>query len=172
VALRKAWLFFVLSRFSNSPVEPPPPPPPPPEVFVVRMVRPHGARNPVDAIYIRAILADRRNRARYFDAELFGDPAWDILLDLTAAAVEGRNVSIMSLCIAANVSATSALRHIKVLQNRGLVERVADPLDQRRAFISISVASFEQMMQFFERSLLLFERSSFRSFAARAASSP
>ena len=34
---------------------------------------------------VRAIIKQRRNRDRFFDAQLFADPAWDILLELYAA---------------------------------------------------------------------------------------
>ena len=42
------------------------------------------------------------------DAELFGDPAWDMLLDLTAARAEHTRVSVTSLCIASAVPPTGA----------------------------------------------------------------
>jgi len=35
------------------------------------------------------------------------DPAWDMLLDLTAARAESRAVSVSSLCIAAGVPTTT-----------------------------------------------------------------
>lgn len=40
-----------------------------------------------------------RARGPFFARELFGDPAWDILLDLAAAQVEHTRVSVTSLCI-------------------------------------------------------------------------
>ena len=61
-----------------------------------------------DPQMVRQLIANRQARARLFDAELFGDPAWDMLLDLTAAHGEGAQVSVTSLCIAASVPATTA----------------------------------------------------------------
>ncbi len=58
------------------------------------------------------IIRQRQLRARFFDGELFADPAWDMLLDLTAARVEARRVSVTSLCIASGVPPTTALRWI------------------------------------------------------------
>ena len=49
----------------------------------------------------------RQLRARFFDGELFADPTWDMLLDLTAARVEHTRVSVTSLCIASGVPPTT-----------------------------------------------------------------
>jgi hypothetical protein len=99
--------------------------------------RPAAAR-PVDAARIRAHIKARRLRERFFAADMFADPAWDMLLDLAAARLEGRPVSVSSLCIAANVPTTTALRWIKKLHDDGLFLRSADPGDARRAFIRLS----------------------------------
>ena len=92
----------------------------------------------VDAPYIRAMIRARRLRDQYFSGDLFADPAWDILLDLMAARLEGRKVAVSSLCIAAAVPATTALRWIKLLTDRGLLVRVADPEDGRRVHIGLA----------------------------------
>jgi hypothetical protein len=66
----------------------------------------------ITAKSVREIIKKRRLRERFFGAELFADPAWDILLDLKAAGLEGQNVSVSSLCIAAAVPPTTALRWV------------------------------------------------------------
>jgi len=71
-------------------------------------------------------------------ADLFADPAWDMLLDLSAARMEGRRVSVSSLCIAAAVPTTTALRWIKTLVDRAIFVRESDPADARRAFIGMA----------------------------------
>ncbi|MGB7371010.1 winged helix DNA-binding protein [Erythrobacter sp.] len=113
--------------------------------------RPHealGVRLP-DPHFVREVIAARQARRQFFDAELFSDPAWDMLLDLTAAHVEGQPVSVTSLCIAANVPATTALRWLKQMVESGLFVRGADPTDKRRAFIALSDASLEAMSRYF-----------------------
>ncbi|MGQ0590785.1 MAG: hypothetical protein ACT4N8_14870 [Sphingosinicella sp.] len=87
---------------------------------------------------IRALIRARRLRDQYFSGELFADPAWDMLLDLMAARLERKRVAVSSLCIAAAVPATTALRWIKVLTDRGLFVRSADPQDGRRVYIELS----------------------------------
>ena len=97
-----------------------------------------GGETGVDAPYIRAMLRARRLRDHYFRSELFADPAWDMLLDLLAARLEGKRVAVSSLCIAAAVPATTALRWIKALTDRGLFVRAADPHDGRRVHVELS----------------------------------
>ncbi len=92
----------------------------------------------LDPAAIRALIRARRLRDHYFHGALFADPAWDMLLDLMAARLEGVRVAVSSLCIAAAVPATTALRWIKELTERGLFVRVADPADGRRVFITLS----------------------------------
>ncbi|MEM7701850.1 MAG: MarR family winged helix-turn-helix transcriptional regulator [Pseudomonadota bacterium] len=103
-----------------------------------------------DPKLVRSVIAGRQARTRFFDAELFSDPAWDMLLDLTAAHAEGAKVSVTSLCIAAGVPATTALRWLKQMVESGVFERVADPDDRRRAFIELSETSVEAMARYFQ----------------------
>lgn len=99
----------------------------------------------IAATEIRAVIRARRMRAQFFADELFADPAWDMLLDLFAAALERRQVSVSSLCIAASVPPTTALRWIGTLHEAGLFERQADPSDRRRAYIGLSAKGLEGM---------------------------
>ncbi len=110
----------------------------------------NSARPPLpDPRHVRQVIAGRQARAKFFDAEMFADPAWDMLLDLTAAHAEHSRVSVTSLCIAAAVPATTALRWIKQLVDSGVFERVADAADRRRAFIGLSDQSAEAMARYF-----------------------
>lgn len=98
---------------------------------------------------IRQVIRTRRLRARYFDEELFADPAWDMLLDLLQAEIAQHRVPVSSLCIAAAVPATTALRWIKTMTDAGLFRRRADPHDGRRVFIELSQAASEGMRRYF-----------------------
>ena len=87
---------------------------------------------------------------RFFEPSLFADPAWDILLDLTAARAEGRRVSVTSLCIASGVPPTTALRWIGQMVDQGLLQREEDRIDRRRAFIALSDTGVEAMARYFD----------------------
>ncbi|QIQ86782.1 MarR family transcriptional regulator [Erythrobacter sp.] len=102
-----------------------------------------------DPRMVRKIIASRQARGRFFDSALFADPAWDMLLDLTAAHGEGQQVSVTSLCIAAGVPATTALRWLKQMVDTGIFRRIADETDRRRAFIALSDSSLEAMSRYF-----------------------
>lgn len=103
-----------------------------------------------DPRLVRQIISGRQARAKFFEGELFADPAWDMLLDLTAAHAEHVQVSVTSLCIAAEVPATTALRWIKQLVECEVFVRVADPNDRRRAFIALSDSSIDAMARYFD----------------------
>lgn len=103
-----------------------------------------------DPRLVRGIIRRRQARAQFFEDELFADPAWDMLLDLTAARAEHRRVSVTSLCIASGVPTTTALRWIKVLEQADLVSRVEDDTDRRRVFITLTERGAEAMASYFE----------------------
>ena len=98
---------------------------------------------------IRRILDARRLRARFFKADLFADPAWDMLLDLAAAESEFKRISVTSLCLASGVPPTTALRWIGALADAGLVERLPDRTDGRRAFITLTDAGLTAIAIYF-----------------------
>ena len=95
---------------------------------------------------IRTMIRLRRQRERLFAGELFADPAWDMMLDLMAAKIERLKVAVSSLCIAAAVPPTTALRWIRTLTDLGIFVRVADPTDGRRVFIELSEAAAAKVL--------------------------
>lgn len=103
----------------------------------------------VEAAKIRNLIKLRRLRDRHFDPSLFADPGWDILLDLYAAKLEGKSVSVSSLCIAAAVPPTTALRWITSMTEHGALVRRQDRNDARRVFIELSEDSTERLHRYF-----------------------
>lgn len=101
-----------------------------------------------NATEIRRVIRARRMRAEFFEGDLFADPAWDMLLDLFAADLEHRQISVSSLCIAAAVPPTTALRWIGTLSEAGLFDRKADPSDRRRAYIALSDRARRGMLHY------------------------
>lgn len=91
-----------------------------------------------EASWIREVLRARRRRDAYFSARLFGDPAWDMILELYRAGLAQQKLSVSSLCLASGAPATTALRWITALQRDGLIDRHSDPLDGRRVFVMLT----------------------------------
>jgi DNA-binding MarR family transcriptional regulator len=99
--------------------------------------------------HLRTLIRARRFRTRFFDDELFADPAWDMMLDLLEAELSQRRVAVSSLCLAAAVPATTALRWIKALVEKGLFIRRADPFDGRRFFVELSPEASQALRRYF-----------------------
>jgi len=98
---------------------------------------------------VRAVIRARRLRSRFFAEELFADPAWDMLLDLLQAELAQLRVPVSSLCIAAAVPATTALRWLKTMTAQGLFVRRADPHDGRRVFVELDPAASLALRRYF-----------------------
>ena len=98
----------------------------------------------------RRIYETRRRRALVFgNAELFGEPAWDILLDLYIALANGKDVSVSSACIGSAAPPTTGLRWLGVLAEQGLIAREQDADDQRRVLVRLTDRGVETMDEFF-----------------------
>ena len=68
--------------------------------------------------------AERRRRGAIFGRQdIFGEPAWDALLDLYVAMAEGRSVTVTRACVGAAVSTSTALRWLNILEAANLVVR-------------------------------------------------
>lgn len=103
----------------------------------------------VPAETVRGVIRARRLRARHFSEELFADPAWDMLLDLLQAEIAQLRVPVSSLCIAAAVPATTALRWLKTMVSQGIFVRRADPHDGRRVFVELAPEASQALRRYF-----------------------
>lgn len=109
-------------------------------------VQPVGASTPAGDTVSEADLVQlarrisywRRKRDALFDPVIFADPEWDILLDLFAEGGFGRRVSMSSLCIAAAVPTTTAVRCINMMVDRGVLAKSRDSNDARRMLIELT----------------------------------
>lgn len=103
------------------------------------------------ASFVRSIINARAARRRFFDEQLFSDPAWDILLELFALRCEGSRISVSKLSVAANVPCTTALRWLDKLESDGLAVRTNDPSDGRRVWIELSDLGFSRVARFLDQ---------------------
>lgn len=100
---------------------------------------------------VRSVIADRASRSEHFPAELFADPAWDILLELYAAQLGQRRVAVNELAKQATVPETTNIRWLKALDAAGYILRRPDPLDARRVFLLLTTKGLLAMTNYLSR---------------------
>lgn len=76
------------------------------------------------------------------------ESSWEILLELMATEMAGRNISVSGLCLAANCPVTTALRRIDELAELGLIAKQIDPTDARRLYVRMTDAGRTKMQLF------------------------
>lgn len=96
-----------------------------------------------------SISSARARRQKYFRNHLLGEPAWDMLLALFIARVEGRQLSTTSACVAAQAPTTTAMRALDVLERDSMVRRYRIPSDRRLAMVELTDAGFDQLKSYF-----------------------
>lgn len=104
-----------------------------------------GADGGLSEAQVRWILKVRRDRARVFGASLFSDPAWDILLELLAARLGGRDIELADLAYIAPSSTLA--RWVAALEERGLV-RCKGPMRPDRMQVALTGESAALMTSF------------------------
>lgn len=92
------------------------------------------------AAYAEMTYNRRRARDHAFgdDAVIFGEPTWDILLDLYHREYGGEAVAVSAACVAGCRSVSAAMRHIERLEERDLLVRSPDLTDARRSWVSLT----------------------------------
>jgi DNA-binding MarR family transcriptional regulator len=98
-----------------------------------------------EARALAQIIEARRQRTTVFSANLFADPAWDVMLELSLAELEGRSVATSQLAHRASIPLTTLLRWIDKLEGDGWLRRMPDPTDDRRVFVEISTRGLDTM---------------------------
>ena len=101
----------------------------------------------------KKIFEDRRRRANFFDAGMFGEPAWDILLALYISEQEGVRQTITRLTEYVGSPMTTILRWIYALEKRGLIARESHPTDLRKIFVEITEAGRDALDSYFSETL-------------------
>ncbi|MGR4892725.1 JAB domain-containing protein [Sphingopyxis sp. LARHCG72] len=125
---------------------------PRPRSFALRSA-PERAPRDVDSHVLRNARATQRRRILrrqlLGSEDLFGEPAWDMLLDLFVHECEGKRLSMSSLCTAAAIPESSAMRLAQRLCDAGLLVRLADPADGRRSFMQVAPEMAHRLRAYF-----------------------
>jgi len=84
------------------------------------------------------LYAARRARVLIFEEQLFGEPAWDMLLALYCLPLRGEILTVSSLASVAQVPLTTGLRWQRTLIEEGLIRRGPHILDRRQRLLSLT----------------------------------
>ncbi len=99
----------------------------------------------------KQLLAQRLARFDHFPAELFHEPAWDMLLALFVAHEERRTMNVKTLVASAHAPVTTSQRWIDHLHKLKLIDRVIDPIDRRRIELSLSDSGYTAVTAYLKR---------------------
>jgi len=99
----------------------------------------------------RRLLAQRAARLDHFPAELFHEPAWDMLLALYVASEERQTMNVKTLVATTSAPVTTSQRWIDHLHKLKLIDRIVDPMDRRRVEISLSDSGHRAVIGYLDR---------------------
>lgn len=102
-------------------------------------------------LYSRALLEQE------VAADLFADPALNILMTLYVAGGEGQPVSTSAACSAAAVPTTTALRWINALAARRMIDKRSLPSDRRFTYLELTPQTQAALDRYFD---LILDRAS------------
>jgi len=97
--------------------------------------------------HILSILIVRRGRETVFGPNLFSEPAWDALLELYAAKLGRRSMSLDDVAKALDIPESTMARWIDVLTDRQLVETESDPIEPSRLWLRLTSEGEAKMKQ-------------------------
>ena len=90
-----------------------------------------------NAFTARRILEISRQADAMFDGPLLSNPGWDILLDLFIQRSNGKRISIISVCVAANAPTSTVLRYIQAMMDSGTIVKRPSPDDGEGLLIDL-----------------------------------
>lgn len=95
--------------------------------------------------------AVKRHRERFAkannfrNAEIFSDPALDILLDLYIHQSRAEPAAARNVIVSSSGSAATALRWLKVLEKEGLIARSEEPIGGSTGLVRLTEDGFDSM---------------------------
>lgn len=116
----------------------------------------------------RIIRTAREGIGGFFDAELFADPAFDMLLFVFLEQEAGRTVETSACYRASGVPRTTAVRWINMLVANGMFESAPHPTDRRLALLSLSEGARANVRQWLNTMRPMVERITTRGMAGPA----
>ncbi|MEE4538282.1 MAG: hypothetical protein V2J51_07310 [Erythrobacter sp.] len=94
---------------------------------------------------------DRRTRSEQFnDEQIFGEPAWDILLDLFIHHTRHEEVAIRSACVDSRAPEIT-MRWLRALDSEGLIQINPDPDDKAKKLVTLTPSGYESMLRYLQK---------------------
>jgi DNA-binding MarR family transcriptional regulator len=109
------------------------------------------------ALMLRSLVKLSNLKKKIFDENQFHDPVWEMFIELALASSTGRQLSVTSLSLASNAPASTAVRYIDIMVQKGMFEKVVDRNDRRRTFVRLTEKGAEKMnayAQYVEQELI------------------
>ena len=100
---------------------------------------------------LQGMKATQALRAEYLPPACRSDTNWALVAALLLAKLEGRQVQMSSLGLAADIPYTTALNHIRTLIRHGYFRAVQDPRDRRRSYLELSPELTQQSEDYLQR---------------------
>lgn len=107
------------------------------------------ANNARTAVLVEKVIASRARRVSFLPAELFGEPAWDLMLQLYVAHLSDQLMSAGRLYRCSAVPASTAVRWLKMLLELGLAEKTEDKPDHRWELVKLTPSGLRAMDSYF-----------------------
>jgi hypothetical protein len=95
--------------------------------------------------HIISILIVRRAREEMLGSRLFAEPAWDVLLELYAASLGGRQISLRDVALAIKIPESTAARWTAALVEHGLINCSHDATPPGAAWLTLTERGSLQM---------------------------
>lgn len=103
--------------------------------------------------FARNTIRARRIRKGLLPGDMFGEPAWDMLLTLYVGSRSGARQTVSNLSRSSGSSPTTALRWIDYLEGQAFVARRASPTDRRITYVDLTDAGRNAVEDYFAKLL-------------------
>lgn len=111
-----------------------------------------GGNPPPDKSFFAHIIDMRRSRDRIFGGDLFGEPAWDMLLNLMVARFDEQGMPVHELAAAIGHPESTTIRYIDAMVADDLLERDNQPINPRDGVVRLTNDAAKAMLEFFRKS--------------------
>lgn len=97
----------------------------------------------------RRLFEERQLRNQHLPlSDMFGEPAWDVLLFIFVSQAKGKGAKVDGLAIASRMPVTEALRWLERLEKREMVFAFRDEENSGEVFLRLTAKGHSAMSQY------------------------